>query len=221
MQRKERALMEAKLHLESMAAIEADQDAADALVDEVQRDVEVAAEELRQAALALIKARAGRSFEAETPGWVEFPDLVVDKRAERLESAKAAALAAAAGGAISLPFTSAVAGADLFSPAYLLSEAAVVITCLLFGVTYRYVLRRDLRNTQLKAGAVGAFAMTRGLAQVDTTQLLVGYPSAGTELVYAAALNAGESLIILAFAATAVEYAMQQRLVKPFPATRD
>lgn len=36
----------------------------------------------------------------------------------------------------------------------------------LFGVTYRYIIRED-RNFQLQAGAVLAFGLVRGLAQVD------------------------------------------------------
>ncbi|MBW4448877.1 MAG: hypothetical protein KME38_18945 [Spirirestis rafaelensis WJT71-NPBG6] len=37
---------------------------------------------------------------------------------------------------------------------------------LLFGVTYRYIIRSD-NNPQLKAGGVLAFGLVRGLTQVD------------------------------------------------------
>ncbi len=36
----------------------------------------------------------------------------------------------------------------------------------LFGVTYRYIVRQD-NNPHLKAGAVGAFSLVRGLAQIE------------------------------------------------------
>ncbi|MBE9031257.1 hypothetical protein IQ266_16100 [filamentous cyanobacterium LEGE 11480] len=47
-----------------------------------------------------------------------------------------------------------------------LAAGIVAFSGLLFGVTYRYVIRHD-RNPHLKSGAVGAFALVRGLAQVE------------------------------------------------------
>lgn len=72
--------------------------------------------------------------------------------AERLESAKAAAAAAAGGAAATLPLVlSGGAGAG----AALLSLAAAGVASALLGVTYRYAVRQDLGNTQLKVRAVG------------------------------------------------------------------
>jgi len=48
----------------------------------------------------------------------------------------------------------------------LISLAIVVFSGFLFGVTYRYVVRQD-ENPQLQSGAVGAFGLVRGLAQVE------------------------------------------------------
>lgn len=54
----------------------------------------------------------------------------------------------------------------LFTSAGLVSVLAAGITGFLFGVTYRYIVRQDA-NPQLRAGAVLAFFLVRGLAQID------------------------------------------------------
>lgn len=42
-----------------------------------------------------------------------------------------------------------------------LSAAQIFASCLLFGVTFRYVLAADKNNVQLKGGAVAAFGLVR------------------------------------------------------------
>ncbi len=78
--------------------------------------------------------------------------------AERIESAKAGAVAAVGGLLGSLPYL-ATAGHGVSSAA--LSAAQIFASCLLFGVTFRYVLAADKDNIQLKSGAVAAFGMVR------------------------------------------------------------
>ena len=56
----------------------------------------------------------------------------------------------------SLPYL-ATAGHGLGSAA--VSAAEIFASCLLFGVTFRYVLAADRGNVQLKSGAVAAFGM--------------------------------------------------------------
>ena len=64
---------------------------------------------------------------------------------------------AAVGGLLgSLPYL-ATAGHGLGSAA--VSAAQIFASCLLFGVTFRYVLAADRGNVQLKGGAVAAFGM--------------------------------------------------------------
>lgn len=48
----------------------------------------------------------------------------------------------------------------------LLLVAIAQLSGFLFGVTYRYIVRQD-NNPHLKAGAVGAFSLVRGLAQIE------------------------------------------------------
>ena len=66
---------------------------------------------------------------------------------------------AAVGGLLgSLPYL-ATAGHGVGSAA--VSAAQILASCLLFGVTFRYVLAADKGNIQLKSGAVAAFGMVR------------------------------------------------------------
>ena len=58
----------------------------------------------------------------------------------------------------SLPYL-ATAGHGVGSAA--VSAAQIFASCLLFGVTFRYVLAADKDNIQLKSGAVAAFGMVR------------------------------------------------------------
>ena len=73
---------------------------------------------------------------------------------------QAAAVSAMAGTFASLPFTIAVDGG--LSYGALASQAGIFLSCLLFGVTYRYAVRRDLGNLQLKSGVAAAFGLVRG-----------------------------------------------------------
>jgi hypothetical protein len=51
-------------------------------------------------------------------------------------------------------------------PGLFLAAGIAGFSGFLFGVTYRYVIRHD-RNPHLQSGAVGAFALVRGLAQIE------------------------------------------------------
>lgn len=77
----------------------------------------------------------------------------------------------------------------------------------LFGITYRYAVRQD-DNFQLKTGVVLAFSLVRGLALVNVAAAvsLRGWP-------FAAAI--AESLLIFATAAASLEFARQQKWIKP------
>ncbi|MCY7282804.1 MAG: hypothetical protein LH679_05045, partial [Cyanobacteria bacterium CAN_BIN43] len=106
--------------------------------------------------------------------------------AERIESIKAGVVA-------SLSVTIAFCGASLinrlilatrFEPlsglqvsavgiSFLLSGVIAAIAGVLFGITYRYVVRQD-QNSHLKSGAVLAFGLVRGLAQIDVGVMTQG-----------------------------------------------
>lgn len=66
---------------------------------------------------------------------------------EKVESAKAGAIAGAGGTLASLPYILAAGHPPLASA---LSVGTCLASCLLFGVTFRYAVRQDLQNLQLK-----------------------------------------------------------------------
>lgn len=89
---------------------------------------------------------------------------------ERVESLKAGVLSAAS---VTLVFPLTALLNDFLasryaSPAmnYWISGAIAIFAGFLFGVTYRYIIRED-QNSHLKSGAVLAFGLVRGLAQVE------------------------------------------------------
>ncbi|HEY9648999.1 MAG TPA: hypothetical protein V6C88_21650 [Chroococcidiopsis sp.] len=151
---------------------------------------------------------------------------------ERIESVKAGltgggaiALAVVAiavvqtGLAANLPIDSGVLPFVLGAPFALgtlegwLSGAIAVLAGFLFGVTYRYVVRTD-SNPHLKTGAVMAFGLVRGLAQVD-----VGV-SLGSE-TWLLPVFVVESVGLFAIARFTVDWAMQRGWVNPFGAAGD
>eukprot|EP00897_Mesotaenium_endlicherianum_P006801 jgi/Mesen1/6149/ME000314S05163 len=163
----------------------------------------------------------GESTPPTTRKFSKWETADIDDAAERIQSLKAAAVGGGVGLLASLPIAlaSGVGGASTTLGAAF-SEAALVTTCLLFGVTYRYIVRRDFNNTHLKGGAVGAFALARGLAQVDTAQSLADFSVSGTATLLQAALSAGVSTLVLAFVAVALDYCLLQEVLQPFPSRK-
>jgi hypothetical protein len=91
---------------------------------------------------------------------------------------------------------------------FLLSVAITSFCGLLFGVTYRYIIRLD-NNPQLKAGGVFAFGLVRGLTQIE-----VGWNSTATLLPYL--VLALENVLWFAIAAITLDTAIQVGWLKPF-----
>lgn len=83
----------------------------------------------------------------------------INTDAERWESIKAASISALVGTLAGLPFsfTQVANNAQLILP-----SAITFISCALFGVTFRYAVRRDLDNFQLKTGTAAAFGFVKG-----------------------------------------------------------
>jgi hypothetical protein len=91
---------------------------------------------------------------------------------------------------------------------WLLSGAIAGFSGLLFGITYRYIIRTD-QNSHLKDGAVMAFGLVRGLTQIE-----MGWNSSNTVLPFV--VMAGESILWFAMAAIALDLAIQLGWVKSF-----
>lgn len=132
---------------------------------------------------------------------------------ERLESGKAAVVAAA-GGAVGLLPTAVVASTS--PTALFLTGAGGVATCALFGVVYRYVVAANPANPHLKGGAVAGFGLTRAFPLMEA--VLSDGRTWTVEVLASAALLAGQSMLMVAFAALALETASKQGAVKPFGA---
>jgi hypothetical protein len=88
-----------------------------------------------------------------------------------------------------------------------LEVASAIVSGFLFGVTYRYVIRTD-RNNHLNSGAVLAFGLVRGLAQLDLSQFV--------SQVWMDGLLVGRSVVLFAISRYAIDYAMGAGWVLPF-----
>lgn len=141
--------------------------------------------------------------------------------AERLESAKAAIVGGLAAGLISLGLLLAyrftnpavtVSVENLLSglagQTLLANGAIATLSGSLFALTYRYAIRQD-DNPQLKVGVVLAFALVRGLAQVDAG-------SAIAQHFWPFFSACGESLLLFGGSAIVLELAFSQQWINPF-----
>lgn len=91
---------------------------------------------------------------------------------------------------------------------WLVSGAIAGFSGLLFGVTYRYIIRQD-QNPQLKAGGVLAFGLVRGLTQIEVCWNFA-------DPVLPSLVLAGESILWFALAASTLDLALHQGWLKPF-----
>ncbi|MBO0351215.1 hypothetical protein J0895_19480 [Phormidium pseudopriestleyi FRX01] len=89
-----------------------------------------------------------------------------------------------------------------------LSGTSAGVAGFLFGVTYRYIIRDDV-NPHLKSGAVFAFGLVRGLAQIE-----VGLSNQSS--VFPLIVTASESILIFAVARVLLDAAIARHWVKPF-----
>ncbi|KAG5413816.1 hypothetical protein IGI04_001383 [Brassica rapa subsp. trilocularis] len=154
---------------------------------------------------------------AETPATESSENgYSIDKDKERLESAKAAAIAAAVGTVAEVPF----ALSQVSSIEQLVLPLGVAFaSCALFGVTFRYVIRRDLDDSHLKSGAVAAFGFVKGLGMLSrgpplelSWESLLSHGIDGAVLV-------SQSVLIFAFASISLDFCFKLKLLKPFPSS--
>lgn len=156
------------------------------------------AEAEEKAAELLLRAAELEAEDAEAAS--RLLSLKVGEDEERIESGKAGAIAAIGGGLAMLPLL--VSGAPSIAPP-VLELLTAAISAFLFGVTYRYAVRKDVTNVQLRGGVVAAFGLVRGLAEAG-----------GSDNLGLASLAMGESMILFTFAATALEAAFRQDFVR-------
>ncbi|MEL6137056.1 MAG: hypothetical protein AAFR42_06565 [Cyanobacteria bacterium J06628_6] len=128
---------------------------------------------------------------------------------ERIESIKAGAIAGITALLVSLAWNGILATAGWVEPdaARVLDVAVTTFCGFLFGVTYRYIVRQDTRS-HLKSGAVGAFALVRGLSQLEG--------SWRGSLTWLDGLPLGESFVVFALTQLVLDWSIQQRRIRPF-----
>lgn len=125
-------------------------------IAECQREILEAGEMVEEAKRSLAQNMDGIE---DGDAFVEKESKEIDRNEEKLESIKAAFICALVGTLVGLPisFTQVTSSSQLILPV-----AINFVSCALFGVTYRYSIRRDLDNVHLKTGAPAAFGFVKG-----------------------------------------------------------
>jgi hypothetical protein len=138
----------------------------------------------------------------------------MNDRLERIESLKAGSLSAIATGiayGAILTLDRLTISRHTGTISSLVIEAAIVGTGgFLFGVTYRYIIRTD-RNDHLNSGAVLAFGLVRGLAQLNVRDLDLDRLRIATDIVILS-----ENILLFTIARYALDYALNMRWISPF-----
>jgi len=170
----------------------AEQEAAEMIADAEVR----AAELLLQAAeLDELDVRAAKKLQVD--------DL------NKIESAKAGLIGAVGGTLSTLPWLFATSSSTTVN--LVLDILVAGAASFLFGVVYRYAVRGDATNSQLKGGVVGAFGLTRGLSLAEGVLSSGGW---GADQVGAAGIGMGQSMLLFGFAASALELGMRMGWVE-------
>lgn len=108
-----------------------------------------------------------------------------------------------------LAFALPASGLDLKSWFGLVQGGAAALTGLMFGVTYRYVVRRD-GSPHLRSGAIAAFVLVRTLARLDGPQILQWPGPDAVTFV----LQGAESMILFGFSALVLNLGLATGLLK-------
>nr|WP_228056488.1 hypothetical protein [Microcoleus sp. LEGE 07076] len=85
----------------------------------------------------------------------------------------------------------------------------------LFGVTYRYAIRRDV-NPQLKSGVVLAFGLVRAFGQLDAGLFFDAGKMPALQELLPFAVRSAESVVLFAIAGLVLDWAIGRSLIKPF-----
>ncbi|CAK7335812.1 unnamed protein product [Dovyalis caffra] len=141
----------------------------------------------------------------------------INRNEERLESIKAGFVSALVGTFAGLPIslTQVTSNAQLILP-----SAITFISCALFGLTFRYAVRRDLDNFQLKTGTAAAFGIVEGLATLAGGPPLELNPESFLSHAFNGAIYVSGNLLIFVFAAVSLDFCFKMGLLSPFPMKR-
>ncbi|KAJ4953498.1 hypothetical protein NE237_030330 [Protea cynaroides] len=157
---------------------------------------------------------AENSLSTDLNGIGSISNVEIDREEERWESIKAASVSAVVGTLAGLPISLSQVSSNF---QLILPLAITFVSCALFGVTFRYTIRRDLDNIQLKTGTSAAFGFVKGLAALGA-----GPPlelDVGSFLSHAVdgAVCVSESILIFIFASIGLDYCFKMKFLSPFP----
>ncbi|XP_043697087.1 uncharacterized protein LOC122647847 [Telopea speciosissima] len=177
------------------------------------------ASEVAECQRELLEAQAmveeAESFlSSDMNGFGSIDNVEIVKEEERWESIKAASVSAVVGTLAGLPISLSQVSSNF---QLILPLAITFVSCALFGVTFRYTIRRDLDNIQLKTGTSAAFGIVKGLAALGA-----GPPlelDVGSFLSHAVdgAVCISENLLVFVFASIGLDYCFKMKLLSPFP----
>lgn len=140
---------------------------------------------------------------------IKEDDLIIG--GQRLESIKAGVLGALSG-SLSIAPVAYLHYADYNLPQFELSTDMAAIQAGLFAITYRYVSRKTDQNPMLSQGAVGAFALTRTLSNIQTPSTCSAFPLSCGEYCVLYRLSKNISQILLTHLDTMIYYSTKARL---------
>ncbi|XP_010538852.1 PREDICTED: uncharacterized protein LOC104813055 [Tarenaya hassleriana] len=212
----EKASMRVEMARRELAEIERQELEAKLLQDYVNQ-LETRASEIAECQQEIIAARSKIEEAERSLSMAENPTgESVDRDKERIESVKAAVIAAAIGTVAEIP----IALSQVSSIEQLILPLGIAfVSCALFGVTFRYSVRRDLDDFHLKTGTTLAFGFVKGLGMLSvgpplelSSESLVSHALDGALLV-------SQSLLIFAFASVGLDFCFKTRLLKPFPSS--
>ncbi|GJR12668.1 hypothetical protein Tco_0795320 [Tanacetum coccineum] len=135
----------------------------------------------------------------------ETESKTMNKNKEKLESVKAAVISAIVGTLASLPIS-----LIRYTNSYelIVSTAIVVVTCALYGATYRYTIRRDFEDFHLKNGTSAAFGIVKGVATLDKQLSLDAFTGA---------VCVAENVLIFIIAAAGLDICYKMGILLPYP----
>ncbi|KAJ3692736.1 hypothetical protein LUZ60_011831 [Juncus effusus] len=177
-----------------------------------QAEIEESINELEVARAMVDQAEESLSSNLNSEYFSEEGEINRDR--ERLESVKAGAISSFVGTVASLPI--------ILSQATDLTQVFVhslvfLISCGLFGVTFRYAVRRDLDDVQLKTGTAAAFGFVKGLATLEAGRTLELSTDGLISFSIEGGIFVAQNCFIFLFAAVALDYCIKTRFLSPFP----
>ncbi|XP_062194586.1 uncharacterized protein LOC133897779 [Phragmites australis] len=207
----------------ALADIERQEAAARLAREEVRRleerrdEIAESQRELLQAREMIDEAQRSLSSSLEEGSFEDVSSGDIDEDGERLESVKAAAVSSIVGVLASLP----ISFYEVHNfPQLFVQTSVVFISCALFGVTFRYAVRRDLDNIQLKMGAPAAFAFVRGLALLESGRSFELSTDTLISVALDGAVSVVENIFVFLPAAIALDYCFKMRFLSPFPSRK-